>query len=239
MSTTDKKGSTSKAPLQKKIEKWDARAEEFASLKDEIRGWKNDWSKRVESATQFATALPSSFFRGNSKEDREKLPKKLLSPDRLKADTALLISKDPSRSEEILREVGKIREKKSRKDDLKDRLKRSATKTPQIIERFMESGGKTKKEQQEQPLADDDDTEVVAAPPPAKKQKTVAAEPQQASPPPPAAKQEQEPQQQPKVPVVTKQRYKPLPNGGLDTSVYEKQQQQPIKQQQTPTTTQT
>lgn len=225
MSTTDKKGSTSKAPLQKKIEKWDARAEEFASLKDEIRGWKNDWSKRVESATQFATALPSSFFRGNSKEDREKLPKKLLSPDRLKADTALLISKDPSRSEEILREVGKIREKKSRKDDLKDRLKRSATKTPQIIERFMESEKK-----QQEPLADDDDTEVVAAPPPAKKQKTVAAEPQQASPPPPAAKQEQEPQQQPKVPVVTKQRYKPLPNGGLDTSVYEKQQ--PIKQQQ-------
>ena len=225
--TTDKKGSTSKAPLQKKIEKWDARAEEFASLKDEIRGWKTDWAKRVESASQFATSLPSSFFRGNSKEDREKLPKKLLAPDRLKADTALLISKDPSRSEEILREVGKIREKKSRKDDLKDRLKRSATKTPQIIERFMESGGKTKKEQQEQPLADDDDTEVVAAPqpPPAKKQKTVvAAEPQQL---------QQEPQQQQqKVPVVTKQRYKPLPNGGLDTSVYEK----PIKQNTAPPT---
>jgi len=221
--TTDKKGSTSKAPLQKKIEKWDARAEEFASLKDEIRGWKTDWAKRVESASQFATSLPSSFFRGNSKEDREKLPKKLLAPDRLKADTALLISKDPSRSEEILREVGKIREKKSRKDDLKDRLKRSATKTPQIIERFMESGGKRKKE--EEPLEDDDDTEVVAAPTPAKKQKTVAAEPQQP--------QQQEQQQQQKVPVVTKQRYKPLANGGLDTSVYEKQQ---IKQNTVPPT---
>ena len=221
--TTDKKGSTSKAPLQKKIEKWDARAEEFASLKDEIRGWKTDWAKRVESASQFATALPSSFFRGNSREDREKLPKKLLAPDRLKADTALLISKDPSRSEEILREVGKIREKKSRKDDLKDRLKRSATKTPQIIERFMESGGKRKKE--EEPLEDDDDTEVVAAPTPAKKQKTVAAEPQQP--------QQQEQQQQQKVPVVTKQRYKPLANGGLDTSVYEKQQ---IKQNTVPPT---
>lgn len=228
MEKQEKKASTSKAPLQKKFEKWDARAEEFATLKDEIKSWKSDWGKRVESAAQFATALPSSFFRGNTKEERERLPKKLLHKDRLKADTALLIAKDPTRSDEILREVGKIREKKSRKDDLKDKLKRSATKTPEIIGRFLESG-KTNKREREQPAeeAAHDDVEEqqeLAAPPAQKKQKVAAA--------PPPQQEEQEPT---KVPVVTKMRYKPLPNGGIDPSVYQKQ---PInnnnKQQPTP-----